>query len=423
MTIIETSSDLRSNKPLQMYLHEVGRYDLLTKEEEFELARRIRRGDKESLDKLVNSNLRFVVSVANKFLNRGVEYLDLIAEGNDGLITAAKRFDERRGFRFISYAVWWIRQAIQKKIYETQVIYLPINRVQQARQANKIKQKLEQSKRGEVSDEEICEEMGITISSMKKVSIAMIARGVSIDYTLHDKDRPLKEILPDSEPLPGEDLMEEQLKEKLYIAMGDLSNRENTIISKYYGLIGNPMSLEEIGLEMDLCRERIRQIRNKALEKLRSSGISMGLQDYIEPRNNGNLRGDKEKLSFLKPKERHIPDWSVVVYESLDSIIDVLKEHADEGTEAFLSEAYYARTGGTLDDMIDFVNNEIYALPTTRRAAYLVVTGLVDNDDAYSFEEAAEILNCDVNTVKRRYNLAVKKLKKKLDIREKREAA
>ena len=164
---VELSSDRREDPSLQHYLQTIGKHDLLTKEEEFALARRIRAGDKEALDKLVNANLRFVVSVAKKFLNQGLSYMDLIAEGNIGLITAAKRFDERRDFRFISYAVWWIRQAIQKAIAEqTNTVRLPINRSQQAQKMKRIAQRLEQKYQRQIQEEEIAEELSLSNRKM-----------------------------------------------------------------------------------------------------------------------------------------------------------------------------------------------------------------------------------------------------------------
>ncbi|NTV03979.1 sigma-70 family RNA polymerase sigma factor, partial [bacterium] len=167
---IELSSDRREDSSLQHYLQTIGQYKLLTKEEEFELARRIRAGSKEALDHLVNANLRFVVSVAKKFLNQGLSYMDLIAEGNIGLITAAKRFDERRDFRFISYAVWWIRQAIQKAIAEqTNTVRLPINRTQQAQRMKKAAQRLEQKHHRKADEEEIATELGLTTRKMNQI--------------------------------------------------------------------------------------------------------------------------------------------------------------------------------------------------------------------------------------------------------------
>ena len=194
---VELSSDRRENSSLQHYLQTIGKHNLLTREEEYALAKRIRGGDKEALDKLVNSNLRFVVSVAKKFLNQGLSYMDLIAEGNIGLITAAKRFDERREFRFISYAVWWIRQAIQKAIAEqTNTVRLPINRSQQAQRMKRVSQNLEQKHKRKVGESEIAEAMSLDIRKMAQIRAASRPL-ISLDQPLYDDDVTLADTLSD----------------------------------------------------------------------------------------------------------------------------------------------------------------------------------------------------------------------------------
>ena len=280
---VELSSDRREDPSLQHYLQTIGKHNLLTKEEEFELARRIRRGDKDALDKLVNSNLRFVVSVAKKFLNQGLSYMDLIAEGNIGLITAAKRFDERRDFRFISYAVWWIRQAIQKAIAEqTNTVRLPINRSQQAQRMKRVAQKLEQAHHRKVQEDEIAEAMSIDPRKMGQIRAASRPL-VSLDQPLYDDDVTLADTLSDPENLtPDQDYVTDELEQELADAMALLSAREKDIVVRYYGLGSEETSsLETIGQDINLSRERVRQIRNQALSKMRQFGHGDRLVDYL----------------------------------------------------------------------------------------------------------------------------------------------
>lgn len=280
---VELSSDRREDSSLQHYLQTIGKHNLLTREEEFELARRIRRGDKEALDKLVNSNLRFVVSVAKKFLNQGLSYMDLIAEGNIGLITAAKRFDERREFRFISYAVWWIRQAIQKAIAEqTNTVRLPINRSQQAQRMKRVSQSLEQKHKRKVGEDEIAEAMSLDIRKMGQIRAASRPL-VSIDQPLYDDDVTLADTLADPEdPTPDQSYVTGELLQELSDAMDLLSARERNIVTRYYGLGSQETaSLETIGQDINLSRERVRQIRNQALSKMRQQGHGERLVDYL----------------------------------------------------------------------------------------------------------------------------------------------
>jgi RNA polymerase primary sigma factor len=280
---VELSSDRREDPSLQHYLQTIGRHRLLTKEEEFELARRIREGDKEALDKLVNSNLRFVVSVAKKFLNQGLSYMDLIAEGNIGLITAAKRFDERREFRFISYAVWWIRQAIQKAIAEqTNTVRLPINRSQQAQKIKRMSQRLEQQNQRKASDQEIAEAMSLDLRKMAQIQAASRPL-VSLDQPLYDDDVTLADTLSDpDEQTPDEGFVTGELMQELADAMELLTPREREIVSRYYGLgAEETASLETIGQDINLSRERVRQIRNQALAKMRQHGRGTRLVDYL----------------------------------------------------------------------------------------------------------------------------------------------
>lgn len=280
---VELSSDRREDPSLQHYLQTIGRYKLLTKEQEFELARRIRSGDKEALDQLVNANLRFVVSVAKKFLNHGLSYMDLIAEGNIGLITAAKRFDERRDFRFISYAVWWIRQAIQKAIAEqTNTVRLPINRTQQAQKMKRIAQDLEQKYGRKVHEEEIAEELSLSPKKMQQIRAASRPL-VSIDETFYDDDLSLADTLVEEDvPNPEHGFIETELHADVEAALGLLSPRERDIVVRYYGLGDEePASLETIGQDINLSRERVRQIRNQALHRIRQAVTGEKLADYL----------------------------------------------------------------------------------------------------------------------------------------------
>lgn len=280
---VELSSDRREDPSLQHYLQTIGRYKLLTKEEEFELARRIRRGDKEALDHLVNANLRFVVSVAKKFLNHGLGYMDLIAEGNIGLITAARRFDERRDFRFISYAVWWIRQAIQKAIAEqTNTVRLPINRTQQAQKMKRVAQTLEQKYKRRVNENEIADVLNLTPRKMHQIRSASRPL-ISIDESVFDDDVSLAETLMDAEALnPEQGFIEGELNTEMSAALSLLSRREREIVVRYYGLgEEDPASLEMIGQDINLSRERVRQIRNQALSRIRHAVAGEKLLDYL----------------------------------------------------------------------------------------------------------------------------------------------
>ncbi len=282
---IELSSDRRENSSLQHYLQTIGKYKLLTKEQEFALARRIRSGDKIALDHLVNANLRFVVSVAKKFLNQGLSYMDLIAEGNIGLITAAKRFDERRDFRFISYAVWWIRQAIQKAIAEqTNTVRLPINRTQQAQKMKKISQKLEQKYQRRIDEDEVAEKLNLTIRKMGQIRAASRPL-LSLDESVYGDDNAttLAETIADEDQTtPEEHFVADELLNEMGEALDLLSHREKDIVVRYYGLGDeDPASLETIGQDINLSRERVRQIRNQALNRIRQAVSGGRLVDYL----------------------------------------------------------------------------------------------------------------------------------------------
>ena len=280
---VELNSDRRVDPSLQHYLQTIGKTKLLTREQEFALAYRIRGGDRVALDGLVNANLRFVVSVAKRYLNRGLSFMDLIAEGNIGLITAANRFDERRDFRFISYAVWWIRQSIQKALAEqTHTVRLPVNRTQQAQRARKIVKDMEQKYHRQVQEEEIAEALDIDLGKLRQIRAATRAL-LSIDESTYENDIPLAETLSNPDEItPEQKYVQEELRREVDLALELLDIRERLILTRYYGLGKNDTwSLEAIGQEMGLSRERVRQIRNLALEKIRQAVQGEVLSDFL----------------------------------------------------------------------------------------------------------------------------------------------
>ena len=274
----------RETASLDKYLQEIGKVDLITAEEEVELAQRVKQGDQLALEKLTKANLRFVVSVAKQYQNQGLTLPDLINEGNLGLIKAAQRFDETRGFKFISYAVWWIRQSILQALAEqSRIVRLPLNKIGSINKINKTYAFLEQSHESPPSAEEIANELDMTINDVKE-SMKNSGRHVSMDAPLVEgEDSNLYDVLRSGEsPNPDKELIHESLRTEIERALETLTPREADVIKLYFGL-GNhhPMTLEEIGETFDLTRERVRQIKEKAIRRLKHTSRSKILKTYL----------------------------------------------------------------------------------------------------------------------------------------------
>jgi len=276
----------RESKSLDQYLQEIGKVNLLTPDEEVDLAIKIRKGDGDAQEKLVRANLRFVVSVAKQFQNKGLSLGDLINEGNLGLIKAAKRFDETRGFKFISYAVWWIRQGIMSALANHQrVVRLPLNRVGELTKISKAYRDLEQEYERKPTTEELAKILEMTAEEVA-YSLQISERYVSMDAPLKSGDEnknSLMDVLPnDNQPLPDKDLMNDSLKNEVTNILSTLNEREAEVIRLSFGIGRNQKAtLEEIGDRFNLTRERIRQIKEKALRKLRDSKRSDRLKAYL----------------------------------------------------------------------------------------------------------------------------------------------
>ncbi|NCQ34761.1 RNA polymerase sigma factor RpoD/SigA [bacterium] len=279
----ELNHDRRQDPALKHYLHTIGHYDLLAPQEEWELARLIRGGDQDALDRLINANLRFVVSVAKRFRGRGLSMMDLIAEGNVGLITAAKRFDERREFRFVTYAVWWIRQSIQTALQDkTRTVRLPANRVREASRMARLERELAQERQGPVPTEELARLMDIEPEIVESIR-ATDRPCLDLHHDGSDDQPSLVEILADPRAInQAEGFDQKTLGEYLRRALRDLDPRERNIIERYYGLgPGESLSLEGIGARIGLSRERVRQIRNRAFAKIRAGAEGAVLAEYL----------------------------------------------------------------------------------------------------------------------------------------------
>ncbi|AIG30794.1 sigma-70 family RNA polymerase sigma factor [Flavobacterium psychrophilum] len=274
----------RETASLDKYLQEIGKVDLITADEEVELAQRIKAGDQRALEKLTKANLRFVVSVAKQYQNQGLTLPDLINEGNLGLIKAAQRFDETRGFKFISYAVWWIRQSILQALAEqSRIVRLPLNKIGSINKINKMYALLEQSNERPPSAEEIAKELDMTVNDVKE-SMKNSGRHLSMDAPLVEgEDSNLYDVLRSGEsPNPDRELIIESLRTEIERSLETLTPREADVVRLYFGLADqHPMTLEEIGETFDLTRERVRQIKEKAIRRLKHTSRSKILKTYL----------------------------------------------------------------------------------------------------------------------------------------------
>ena len=274
----------RETASLDKYLQEIGKVDLITADEEVELAQRIKAGDQRALEKLTKANLRFIVSVAKQYQNQGLTLPDLINEGNLGLIKAAQRFDETRGFKFISYAVWWIRQSILQALAEqSRIVRLPLNKIGSINKINKMYALLEQSNERPPSAEEIAKELDMTVNDVKE-SMKNSGRHLSMDAPLVEgEDSNLYDVLRSGEsPNPDRELIHESLQTEIERALETLTPREADVVRLYFGLGDqHPMTLEEIGETFDLTRERVRQIKEKAIRRLKHTSRSKILKTYL----------------------------------------------------------------------------------------------------------------------------------------------
>jgi len=274
----------RESQSLDKYLQEIGKVDLLSPQEEIDLARRIKKGDQKALEKLTKANLRFVVSVAKQYQNQGLSLGDLINEGNLGLIKAAKRFDETRGFKFISYAVWWIRQSILQALAEqSRIVRLPLNRVGALNKIGKAFSTLEQEFEREPSASELAEELDMSLFEVSD-TLKISGRHLSMDAPFaQGEDNRLLDVIQDNrQPAPDSGLLEQSLKEEVKRALATLSERESQVIKLYFGLDSeHSLTLEEIGEKFNLTRERVRQIKEKAIRRLRHASRSKALRAYL----------------------------------------------------------------------------------------------------------------------------------------------
>ncbi len=275
----------RESQSLEKYLQEIGKVDLLTPEEEVDLAKRIKQGDQIALEKLTKANLRFVVSVAKQYQNQGLSLSDLINEGNLGLIKAAQRFDETRGFKFISYAVWWIRQSILQALAEqSRIVRLPLNKVGSLNKINKAFSELEQEYEREPSSDELADLLEIPTEEVE-TTLGVAARHVSMDAPfVEGEDNSLLDVLENGATPQTDSALEykESLRREIDRSLSTLTDRQCDVIKLYFGIgVEHPMSLEDIGEKFGLTRERVRQIKDKAINKLRNTSRSKLLKNYL----------------------------------------------------------------------------------------------------------------------------------------------
>lgn len=272
----------RESASLDKYLQEIGRKDLITVDEEVELAQRIKQGDQAALDKLVSANLRFVVSVAKQYQNQGLSLPDLIDEGNLGLIKAAQKFDETRGFKFISYAVWWIRQSILQALAEqSRIVRLPLNQVGSLNKIGKALQRFEQENERRPSASELADQLDVPVEKISD-TMKVSGRHVSVDAPFVDgEDNSLLDVLPnDDSPMADASLNQESLSKEVNRALDQLNPRERDILKMFFGIGCQEMTLEEIGAKFDLTRERVRQIKEKAIRRLKGQKSKL-LKAYL----------------------------------------------------------------------------------------------------------------------------------------------
>jgi len=274
----------RESQSLDKYLQEIGKVDLLSPDEEVELAKRIREGDQMALERLTKANLRFVVSVSKQYQNQGLSLGDLINEGNLGLIKAAQRFDETRGFKFISYAVWWIRQSILQALAEqSRIVRLPLNRVGSLNKISKTFSELEQKFEREPSPDELAEVLNLAASEVVD-TMKISGRHISMDAPfVQGEENSLLDVLEnDTNVTPDSELINDSLRREVQRALSTLTHRESDVIALYFGLNGeHAMTLEEIGEKFELTRERVRQIKEKAIRRLRHTSRSNSLKPYL----------------------------------------------------------------------------------------------------------------------------------------------
>jgi RNA polymerase primary sigma factor len=273
----------RESASLDKYLQEIGKEELITVEEEVELAQRIKKGDHAALEKLTRANLRFVVSVAKQYQNQGLSLPDLINEGNLGLIKAAEKFDETRGFKFISYAVWWIRQSILQALAEqSRIVRLPLNQVGSLNKINKAFSKFEQEHERKPSPEELAETLDLPADKVAD-TLKVSGRHISVDAPFVDgEDNSLLDVLPNTDsPNADKKLIMESLSREIDRALATLTERESDIIRLFFGIGCQEMTLEEIGERFGLTRERVRQIKEKAIRRLRHTSRSKLLKTYL----------------------------------------------------------------------------------------------------------------------------------------------
>lgn len=273
----------RESAALEKYLQEIGKEDMITAEEEVELAQKIKEGDQKALERLTKANLRFVVSVAKQYQNQGLGLADLINEGNMGLIKAAERFDETRGFKFISYAVWWIRQSILQAIAEqSRIVRLPLNQVGSVAKINRVLSKFEQENERRPSVDEISERIDLPEDKIDD-ALKVQNKHISMDAPIYEGEEGnmLDTMVNDDSPMADYQLLKESLKEEIHSALNGLSEREKSVIEAFYGIGMPEMTLDEIGSKYGLTRERVRQIKEKAIRRLRNNTYNEILKTYL----------------------------------------------------------------------------------------------------------------------------------------------